>query len=285
MIKNFRMNPDNLSLQYIKSHAREAAREIERLDDNKLSLFLLSLPCEDAASLIRYMMPTRAARSLETLDTGQAAEILRYLPPDTVSRLLRRVKKQTHNEIISSLPVNISTLLKLTLRYPHGMVGSLMDPNVLVIPADVSVKDALEYARQERNKLKSVIYIVNDLHKLLGHIDLGELVVEDGNTRISKLIKETEFRLSARSSLASIRDHPGWKQSETLPVVDHDGIFQGVLTRVSLDGAFAETQGNIKLDNEITNTVLALADIFWSTCAEFFIKEPNKMSRDNHEKK
>lgn len=68
--------------------------------------------------------------------------------------------------------------------------------------------------------------------------------------------------LRARASIQEARLNPAWERFAVLPVIDHRGVFLGIVRRMSLFQAIAaERHGAPK--ESLTDLALALAELYW----------------------
>ena len=149
------------------------------------------------------------------------------------------------------------------------MMGKL---NVFTVLSHISVREALSTVKETSDQVRSDIFVVNEKQRLQGMVFIRDLLFAEPDTVISKLMTAVPDALSAKSRLALVQNNSVWKYNEMLPVVDSNGLFIGVLKRgVMLDVIarnfdFAE-------HNDLSNTAISIAELFWNTCADFLLPE------------
>jgi hypothetical protein len=77
--------------------------------------------------------------------------------------------------------------------------------------------------------------------------------------------------LNARAAIQTVAGHPAWMSHDSLPVINRNGIFQGVLYRSRVMEEEAHILSEIVERNELITTRTALADIFWLAVGALFI--------------
>jgi predicted transcriptional regulator len=77
--------------------------------------------------------------------------------------------------------------------------------------------------------------------------------------------------LNARANLDYVKDHPKWQFKDALPVVDHRNIFVGILKRSVLFEAVATEQPQSRKGEDIMDTVMDVADLFWGMCTNIVL--------------
>jgi magnesium transporter len=170
-----------------------------------------------------------AAKCLELIGIKGATSIFKKLPLDISAIYLRRMEEYPRQAILDSLPIEIKKSLDKLIRFPEGTAGAFMDPQILILPDDIPVKEALRRIRRRPQQVSYFIYIVNREDKLIGFTNLRELMLSDPNVPVSVVKQTIAVSLKAQLNQKAILSHSGWKDFHTLPVVDEEGKFLGVI--------------------------------------------------------
>ena len=68
-------------------------------------------------------------------------------------------------------------------------------------------------------------------------------------------------------------NHPAWLTHDSLPVVNRDDVFLGVLQRSKVMEGEQELLTEVAERNELATTRAALADIFWIGVGALFVSD------------
>jgi len=128
--------------------------------------------------------------------------------------------------IIDSIAAFIFTFLYLIIP---EIYASLIDPLVLTLPEDIKVKDALKWVRKHSKKVIYDLYVVRRNNTLAGVVKLQELILARQNDQLTSVMQTNVMQLPAEVKVRVIFDLPEWLAYHTLPVVDSDGTFLGVI--------------------------------------------------------
>jgi magnesium transporter len=175
------------------------------------------------------MAPPLAGAVLSELRLEKASEILEWLPVETAALSLRSMDRTLRESILAALSGRRSQALTSLVRFPAGTAGSLMDPEVLALPQDLTAREALARVREAAGNARYNLYIVDRDQTLVGVINLHELLMARAGERLSSLMQTKVHRLPARADRHAIASHPGWREVHALPVVDEGGVYLGAI--------------------------------------------------------
>ncbi|HMB71618.1 MAG TPA: CBS domain-containing protein [bacterium] len=251
---------ERLAVRFAADHPGEAAAVLEPRPPEDAARALAALPPAVAAQVIRRMAPAAAARAAEHADAAEAGRILGHLTTDTAIPVLRRISPARRQAVADALPREHAEAVRAVLAFPAGTAGASMDPRHLALPADLTVKDTLEAMRRDPEHAHYNVYVVDRDQRLVGVLNLQEILAASPGDRLAERMKSPEHRLDADAGHHAILRHPGWRHVHSLPVVDRDGRYLGALRYRALRGLEAERDGGAAAPELVT--VRALGDLF-----------------------
>jgi magnesium transporter len=135
---------------------------------------------------------------------------------------------------------------------------------------DQRVGDALRLVRRTGQRAGHTLCVLNEHRRLVGVVDLCDLLGERDRSSIQRVMHPAPVILNARAALQTVTNHPAWLTHDSLPVVNREGLFQGVLARSRVMTEEQQLLTEVAERNELTTTRTALADIFWLGVAAMF---------------
>ncbi|MBI4005179.1 MAG: magnesium transporter [Gammaproteobacteria bacterium] len=270
---NHLMPVNSLSLHYLQNHPQDAARALEQFEPEDLANYLEMIPAESTADIFRHMIPSRTVSCLINMNADKASGILEQFSIERATSLLRRMNMDIRKEVIMAMSPVFANMMRVVLKYPNGTVGQFMNPNVFAVREDMYTDDVLNAVRDSSDQVRSEIYVINGRQQLVGVVFIRDLLTEGPRTPVKNIMQNPEVTIAARSSLASVQDHPEWKYKEILPVVDHMGMFIGVLKRGVMLDVLTNIEDGAQQQDEFTNTALAMVELFWDTCSDLLALE------------
>jgi magnesium transporter len=249
----------DLANRLLEAHPVEAGQALESLPVQEIASLLAKVEPARAAGVLQWMDRRAVAGILAKIGPARSAEIGSELPIDVVAQSLRHIEPGERDALIDMLPGRRARALRSLLRFPENSAGSLVDPEVLALPQDLTVKEAQARVREAAQHARYNLYVVDRNHVLVGVLNLRELLLARPNQALSELMKTQVRRLSAGADRHTIVAHPGWREVHSLPVVDEAGVYLGALRYKTLMRLEEALQG---AKAEGAMTARALGDLF-----------------------
>lgn len=253
---------EDLSYAFLEAHPVDAARVLERLAPASAAALLLSAPLRCAAPVLRQMLPLAGARCLESLDDDGTAGLLHGVGAQAGVALLRYFGAERRARLLARLPTGLNVAYQMLLGYPEGTVGAWMDPRPLTLPADMTAGESLERVRGADERVVGNLHVTDRNQRLLGYVELPELLRADPATSVARLLRTSAHRLPAQALLAGVRKNTGWNEASILPVVERGDRLVGVLTHAALLRALSAAQGATTLRGG-DDTLAGIAGAYW----------------------
>lgn len=251
-----------LTYAFLEAHPVDAARVLERLPPASAAALLQSAPLRLASPVLRQMLPLAGARCLEQFDDSETAGLLRSVGAQAGVSLLRYVGAERRARVLSQLPTALTLAYELLLGYPEDTVGAWMDPRALALPADMTSGEALERVRLADEALIADPFVIDRNQRLLGYIELADLLRAHAASPLARLVRSNPHRLPAQARLAGLREHPGWREASTLPIVEHGDRLVGALTHAALQRALLTEQSTPAM-GKTEDTLAGIAGAYW----------------------
>jgi magnesium transporter len=257
-----------LAVAFLESHPTEAAVALERMRGERRAATLAAVPAEAAVLAVRAMVRPVAADCLARLDAAAAGGILEGLDMDAAAAVLRRMQPAARARLVDLTGTERREAIERLLQYPEGTAGAVMDPTVPTLPDDVSIAEARIRLRRTVQRLLFYVYVVDRDHRLVGVLDVAELMGARAGEPLRAVMHTSVERLPAWLPAAAIRTDAGWKNYHAMPVVDEAGRFLGAiryqtLRRLEQD---ADAAGS---ERPTAATVAALGELFHLGMAGF----------------
>lgn len=249
----------DLAVDLAERHPDEAAAALEALPAAEAADFVASLGLELAARVLQRTTAHPAAVLLAQLPAERAGEIVERLPVDTAAGYLRRLEPAPRDAILAAVAPPRARALRSLLRFREGTAGAVMDPDVLALPRDLSVAEALDRVRASARNARYNLYVVDRDDRLVGVLNMRELLVADADQNLESIMHEDVLRVPASADWRALVSHEGWREVHALPIVDETGTYLGAVRYRTLRRLEAQRQGP---ETPGTATAHALGDLF-----------------------
>ena len=220
---------NRLAGDLLEAHPIDAAHVLERLPARDVAAFIEKMETKVSVGILQRMTPPVVGAVLSKLGLQKASAILERLPVEIAALSLRSMDASLREQIFATLPRQRSRALTSLVRFPDGTAGSLMDPEVLALPHDLTAREALARVREAAGNARYNVYIVDRDQTLMGVINLHELLMARPGEPLSSLMQTRVHRLPAKADRHAIVSDPGWREVHSLPVVDERGVYLGAI--------------------------------------------------------
>lgn len=224
------MSTDQLILaQFIKNHPRQVVLGLKAFSYPEIASFLEAEPLESCVDIVNAMSSYRAAKCIECLSVSLALQLLERINLGLKMGIFRQFNEHFRDQLLSKMTVKEALSLRQNLSFTLGTAGYLMRPLVLSFSGLLSVEESIIIVRSEHGSISHSLTVVDEAGKPEGVIMLQDLLLADRKTPLSALMK-TEFpRFYAEEPIESIKDHLGWYEYPSIPVIDDNDILIGTL--------------------------------------------------------
>ena len=251
---------DRLAHAFLDAHPARAAMTLEKMPTAHAAPVLRTVPPRTAAVVLREMTPPHAAGCLAHLVPAEAAAITGAMAIDDASGIMRAMAPDHRGQVLAALPPDTRDALARGLAYPEGTAGAVMDPAIFQLPEDVIVADARARLLRAARDLLYYIYVVDRAHRLVGVLDIPELMLAKAREPVGAAMHRDIARLSAWTPVALVRQHPAWHRYHAMPVVDEDGRLIGAIRYQTLRRLERDAGGRAP-DSSLV-TAQALGELF-----------------------
>jgi Mg/Co/Ni transporter MgtE len=249
-----------LARTFLEDHPSEAARALERMPVERRLAIVRSADAASARALVR-MLPAALAECLADLEPAESATVLASLPLDALVASLRRLPADATARLVEGLPANTRETVTRILRHPENTAAALMDPGVLSLPDDITAGEARVRLRRDAAGLLHYLFVVDRSGRLVGVLDIPELLRARGAESVRAVMHEGVEHLSTWMPAGMVRTHPGWRRVHALPVTDDEGRLVGAIRYQTLRRLELEAEAGQGRDRT-TATVSALGELF-----------------------
>ncbi|WP_185877292.1 magnesium transporter [Blattabacterium cuenoti] len=201
--------------------------------DDIVDIFSL-LKLQKAKYVFKFLDFPIKKKLIENFSHTKRREFLNYLSVDDRVSFLENLPKIFLKDLIKYLNTEEKKKTLVSLGYPENSVGRLMVPYNIAVKKDWKIEEVLIYIRKEvkNSDVIEIIYIVDNKGKLINDIKLGEFLLVDPNTRVSKLIDDSKYIsvLKVTDTEEKATKIFSMNNRVSLPVVDDQNYLLGIVT-------------------------------------------------------
>ncbi|WP_063046330.1 magnesium transporter [Nocardia pseudovaccinii] len=208
------------------------ADELARMDAIQAGVAFRLLDKDLALAVFEELEPVDQQQILEGLRDQSFRDLVEAMDPDDRARMLREAPAKVAKKVLAGLSARERRMTAALLGYPEGSVGLYMTPEVVALPRNLSVPDALQTVRIKGINAETVytLPVVDAGRRLTGIVELRELVLSRPETMVSDLVVTEPTFVRATDSAEKAARLMRETNVINLPVVDSEDRLVGLLT-------------------------------------------------------
>ncbi len=221
------------TLRWLDDHPPHLiADELARMDALHAGMAFRLLDKDRALTVFEELEPVDQQQILTGLRDQSFRELVEGMDPDDRARMLREAPAKVAKKVLAGLSPHERRMTAALLGYPEGSAGRYMTPEVVALPRNLTVEQALRMVRAKGSGAETVytLPVVDAGRRLIGIVELRELVLSAPETMVSDLVvTEPVF---ARATDSAERAARLMRETNVinLPVVDSEDRLVGLLT-------------------------------------------------------
>jgi len=217
------------------ARAADLAESFDILDEAERSRILFVLPPRTAAEVMVMLDEAVRGDVVDDLDTESLTELVSKMPPDDAADVLSELTEDEAGEILGQLVDERSEKIEELLHYDEETAGGIMTPDVVAVPAEATVADAVEYVRRATaDEELHDVYIVDDTKKVVGIVPLRRLVTSPPKTLLADICEGDPVVVSVDDDQETVVQIIRKYDVSEAAVVDKNGKLIGRITHDDL---------------------------------------------------
>ncbi|HUT41388.1 MAG TPA: magnesium transporter [Gammaproteobacteria bacterium] len=226
---------------FIDKFPQEATEALEAAPADEIVQLLHALPPDRGAQILGRISTALATSVLKKLQPDQARRTLAVMDPVGAALLLGSLDPESRELQLDQLDAGLARELRDLMSYPQASAGRLMQPRPPTIPSHLTVKQALHRLRRLPARDTAVLVVTDDSGRLLGLVDLADVVHADPGARLESLVQiTTPVRVNALTPREEIIDLFSRYRLRLLPVVDIENRLLGIIRQSTVIKAAQE---------------------------------------------
>ncbi|TIO11238.1 magnesium transporter [Mesorhizobium sp.] len=219
-------------------------REVDDLHQSELGDLLEALHPEQRRALVELLGADFDFSALTEVDEAIRRDIVDNLPNAQIAQgvqdldsddavyILEDLEKEDQDEILSQLPFTERIRLRRSLDYPEETAGRRMQTEFVAVPPFWTIGQTIDYMREDNNLPDrfSQIFVIDPSFKLLGAIDLDQILRTKRSVKVEEVMHETRHAIPATMDQEEAAREFEQYDLLSAAVVDENERLVGVLT-------------------------------------------------------
>lgn len=263
-----------MAATYIRQFPVAAALQLQKSPQKDLFIFLQKLDQVSRQLLLPHLSRHLVAGFLKE-SKELAGEVLSVLTDGEGAAILMAMQEDEQRFFLGQLPIKKSKRIEQMLSFSLGSAASFMNTLNNPLLESTFVKTAMDQLQSEADP-NFYQYIVNDEDVLSGYVDLHRLYRVERESEgdpinqptLKDIMLPIEYSIHADHRISEVARNRGWEKFQSLPVVDYEDRYLGVLTYGRLRSVL-NSNDRFKNMTEIRQTGSELNELFSLGLAAF----------------
>ncbi|MBT4855636.1 magnesium transporter [bacterium] len=217
-------------------HPADIAAYMSNVSKDQFVRLYATFPQPLQIEIFHYLSDSYKAYTLSVVEDKLKAKILESMSLDEFTDLVGLVDKEELAHYFKLMRKKDRNLVISLMKFGPDSAGGVMDINVISLSNDLTVSKSIVLLQklQPKKELHDVIYVTDNNNKLMGHINLEDLVMHSPKTQLSSFIKQNEYVAHADEDQELVAQKMLHYHLTTVPVVSKEDQFLGVIPSETL---------------------------------------------------
>ncbi len=190
---------------------------LRRLEISEISNLMEELPDHLRDDLAEHLRPDQLSQAIKEMASDDAADVLADLPDELAQDLIEALPEEDREEV------------ETLLAYPEDTAGGLMQMEMVAVPEDATVEQAVEILRSEAADAGEfhLVYVTNGNGRLVGVLRLERLILSGQDDLIRDLMEPSRYAVAPEVDQEQVARLFKRYDLVSLAVVDEQGVLLG----------------------------------------------------------
>ena len=220
---------DALLSDLVQARPAIAANVLSAASTQQGAAAVQAQPPDVAALLLDHLAPDHAGRLFAGLSRKVQVEVLHVASVPLAGELVSYLSAAQREELLAAVRADVAGEIREVLSFPAAVAGRLMDRRVQRFAATDTLESALARLRASPGRRVTDLLIVDAEGKLEALLPLHVAVAAPPESRLGDLPLAPPVAVGQMTSTEETVELAQSRALATVPVVDLDGVVQGVI--------------------------------------------------------
>lgn len=220
-----------LALLLAEQRSSVIAEVIELLDNDQRRTVFDLLEKSVSADVLEKVDEATRSELFELFGEDELSRLISELDPDDAADVLAELPEDESEEVLEHIAQPYAEQIKDLMSYSEDSAGGIMDPAVLSVSEDATVREAIEKIRAaEIDEDFFSVFVVNKSGLFLGDARIRSLITRPESTKIKDLINTETLYVHVDTDQEQVRNIFNKNDLIVMPVLDANDKLVGRIT-------------------------------------------------------
>ena len=230
LIKEKRINELHKLLEEINS--ADFPSLFEELEEDQIVIIYRLLSKEKAAEVFAELDSDVQEKLINVFTDKELKTVVNELFMDDTVDLIEEMPSSVVKRILKNIGPKDRKVINELLNFPEDSAGSIMTTEFVEFKEDITIQEGFDIIKQTGIKKETVYccYVVDKSRKLIGSVDLKEMLISDRNIKISEIMEENPISVLTTEDQEDVAKMFDKYNYMAIPVVDKEERLVGIVT-------------------------------------------------------
>ncbi len=227
---------------FLEIHPADIANFLAEIGRNNAQALFVALPQKARLEIFDELSNRMRVFVLSFMGDQDQIDALQSLSADELTDLFDLFSDEELKKYLNLLHKQVREKVLSLLKFDPESAGGIMHTDVLTLMEDFTVEKSIKLLQRlsPKRDIHQQIFVTNRANRLVGNINLQDLVLQKPNDRIGSFMRKNELVSRADEDQESIAKRMVHYGLMIVPVVDKDNYFLGIIPGETLVDVIVE---------------------------------------------
>lgn len=185
------------------------------------------------AFILHQMTEVEQVKAFKTLSADELTDLFDFLSDEDLKKYLGLLQKHVRHQVMS------------LMKFSPDSAGGVMHTGIVTLMQDFTVHKSIQILQRLRpsKDIHTRIFVINQSHKLVGYVNLEDLVLHKADAHIDSFMQQNELVAFATQDQEEVAQKMRHYNLTIAPVTDEEGHFLGAIPASTLVDVLVEEAG------------------------------------------
>ena len=212
-------------------HPVDLADILEELDQDERLVIFSQLDTEQASDTLEEIEPRVQRELIAALDKKRAAELINDMTPAQAADILAVLPAPEADALLNMIDVQDAGKICHLLEHHDDSIVNFATTHMISFPPEMTIRDVFREYREKAGSADVVmyIYVVDEGGKLVGVLDIRELLQARPEERLQDVMTTNLVTLNAKTAVKDAAKLFVRYSFRAIPIVDDEGVMIGAI--------------------------------------------------------
>lgn len=229
---NFKNSDALLDKMFDAIHAYDLSVLYPSLDDIEKKRMITLISNEKFKDMFVELDHNDQVEIINLLSEAKQKVILKNLESDDLKEFIEKLDQETQKIYLNKLTKVKAKTIELLLQYEEDSAASMMTTEFISLTKNTSIKEATYRVIRDsqENEFIDTIFITDEDQKLIGKIDIKDLIIAREDQNLEQIMKKDFHFLNESDSIEQAIDLIQDYDKNAIAVLDMDSRIVGIIT-------------------------------------------------------